>query len=140
MLIALKQLDPTKEYRVYFSDKKKNRSNKQNAYYWGVVLHVISKHTGSDSEELHELFKCKFGLKTRFNLKSEFTDNLTVRHKNELETELIEEFPISTSVLNTAEFTDYLDKIVRWSGEKLGLYIPKPNDLSDEDFINYIER
>jgi hypothetical protein len=35
-------------------------SQKARGYYWGVVLKLISEHTGYDVNELHELFKRRF--------------------------------------------------------------------------------
>lgn len=39
---------------------RKTRSLNQNAYYWAVVLKVISDHTGYDPEDLHNHFKYYF--------------------------------------------------------------------------------
>ena len=34
----------------------------------------------------------------------------------------------STSSLNTAEFTDYIENIRLWAAQELGVYIPDPNE------------
>jgi hypothetical protein len=36
---------------------KHPRTNSQNRYYFGVVVHEIAKHTGHDPEQVHELLK-----------------------------------------------------------------------------------
>lgn len=42
-----------------FSDDAK-RSNQYSRFYWGVVLKLISEHTGDDTASLHEYFKKRF--------------------------------------------------------------------------------
>jgi hypothetical protein len=85
---------------------KSQRSLNQNAYYFGVVLDILSKHTGYEIDELHEILKFKF-----------------LRRRNEKGMEYVK----STAKLNTADFEDYLDKIKRWSAQELSCVIPDPN-------------
>lgn len=47
-----------------------DRSKDFNAYYWGVVLKLISEHTGEFPKDLHEKFKGMFGIGTTTNLSS----------------------------------------------------------------------
>lgn len=122
LLINIEYLDKSKDYRVYFSDKKTHRSNDLNAYYWGVVLKLISQYTGYTDNELHKIFKARFNLRTRFNGGE------------------IEEYIKSTSKDITSEFMEYLEKIIVWAGIFLGVVIPKPNEVPDELFIKYIDR
>lgn len=93
-----------KRVAVSLEQKRKNRSLEQNAYYWGVVLASISDFTGYDAEDLHNHFKAHF-------LKREVGNLTTFK---------------STSHLNTKEFTDYIDKIIRFANQVLGIEIPTP--------------
>ena len=88
---------------------KKIRSNRQNKYYFGVCVDLISEHTGFSREEVHELLKYKFlGLK-----------EIEIGGKKEI---LIN----STTKLSTQEFENYLEQIKQWSAE-LGIILPDPN-------------
>ena len=86
---------------------KSKRSNEQNSYYWGVVLDILSKHTGYESDEMHEILKFKF-LRKRINNEVEYVQ--------------------STTKLNTAEMEEYLEKIRRWAAIELFCTIPLPNE------------
>jgi hypothetical protein len=86
---------------------KSKRSNEQNSYYWGVVLDILSKHTGYESDEMHEILKFKF-LRKRINNDVEYVQ--------------------STTKLNTAEMEEYLEKVRRWAATELSCNIPLPNE------------
>ena len=82
---------------------KKQRTNSQNAYYWAVVVSVAGEHFGYDPDEMHEAFKFMF-------LKRDETGKpLTVR---------------STTALGVAEFSDYVERCIRWCAEQ-GIVIPE---------------
>ena len=52
-----------------------DRSYDQNRYYWGVVLKLISDHTGHTPQELHEQFKTRFGVSSTAELSTKaFTE------------------------------------------------------------------
>lgn len=85
--------------KCHFQYVLTTRSNPQNAYYFGVIVDMISQETGNELEETHELLKVRF-------LK-----------------------PIgkkSTTQLTTVEFNTYIEKIQRWSAQELGCVIPDP--------------
>ena len=92
---------------VMVEPRKQTRSNNQNAYYFGVVLEMISEETGHTAEELHDYFKVQF---------------------NSKETE-IGKMPQTTTGMTPAEFEKYLENIKRFAAEKLGIYIPDPNQI-----------
>lgn len=83
---------------------RSQRSNLQNNYYWGVVLDILSRETGYEISEMHEILKYKF---------------LKVKGKME--------YVKSTTKLSTSEFEEYLEKIKRWASIDLNVYIPDPN-------------
>ena len=89
-----------------------NRTSPQNRYYWGVVISILSEHTGFKSEEMHEVLKYKF-------LRRE---SIT---KNEKHFERL----ASTIELNTIEFIKYISDIVIWASSELSLQIPEPNEI-----------
>lgn len=98
-----------KTVEVTIEERKKRRSNNQNSYYYGVVLKMIADYCGYRTneeitgihEELKRMFLPKIG---KLNIVK------------------------STSSLNTAEFTDYIENIRLWAAQELGVYIPDPNE------------
>ena len=86
--------------------KYRKRSNNQNEYMWGIILPLISEHTGHSVEDLHDIFKTKF-LKSKLMWRG---------------TELV--VVGSTTELSTVEFGEYLDKIIAEAGE-LSIEIPE---------------
>jgi hypothetical protein len=90
---------------------RKNRSDKENRYYWGVVVNLISKELGYFPDETHHALRFKF-LRTSGG------------EQGTLETAK------STTELSTKEFEDYLEHIRIWAGAFLGIYIPKPNEVT----------
>ena len=84
------------------------RSDRQNAYYWGVVVALVAEKCGYEPEEAHD------ALKARFLTDHEEAALPRVR---------------STTSLTVAEFQDYTERIRRWAAEYLdGLYIPEPGE------------
>lgn len=87
------------------------RSNQQNKYYRGVILHLLSEHTGYTEEEIHEILKQKFlGCIVSFGRQ---TYNVGK----------------STTELDTIEMTEYMDRIRMWSAAEFGLSIPEPQEV-----------
>jgi len=77
-----------------------NRTHWQNRYYWKVVIGTM-------------LLDEQFGGYT----------------KNELHEALKAKFKIvSTKLLTVAEFTEYLDCIIRWCHTDIGIRIPDPDE------------
>lgn len=93
--------------RVEVGPKRKARSCEQNAYYWGVVLELLSDWSGYAPEEVHEALKAKF--------LGSFDSSKGLLISN------------STSDLDTAEYEAYLANVRKWA-EGQGLFIPLPNE------------
>jgi hypothetical protein len=93
---------------------KHPRTNSQNRYYWGVVVHEIAKHTGHDPEQIHELLKQMFSPKWHYPAGLIGAAGI----------------PTSTTRLDTLEFTDYIEKCRLWANEFLGLQIPLPGEVT----------
>lgn len=88
---------------------RRGRSTAQNAYYWGVVVKVFADFCGygeEDHDGLHETFKAKF----------------LMRHTD---------WPVpvvgSTTTLDTAQFTEYIENVRRFCAE-YGCPIPDPGE------------
>lgn len=84
-----------------------SRSQKQNAYYWGVVLKIMGDEIGYLPDEVHQLMGKQF-------LSYE-------RSPGEL-------FIKSTTKLSTVEFEDYLSNVRRFAATELNIYVPLPNE------------
>ena len=84
-----------------------NRTQLQNSYYWGQVI-------GSPSIE-------------GSLLSSETFQGYT---KQELHEALKEKFEVkSTAGMEQEEFTEYINKIIRWAAEFAEIYIKEPEDV-----------
>ena len=86
----------------------KQRSNPQNAYYWGVVIKMIADHTGERPDRIH-------GVLTDMYLK--VADCLGKERVK------------STTELTTVEFEEYAESCRRWASIALDMYIPLPNEV-----------
>ncbi len=123
-------LDKSQQFRDYLQtlngkrieltvEKLKHpRTNSQNRYYHGVVVKLIAQHTGHDPEQIHELLKLKFAPRWHFpeQVPSGMFVDLSI--------------PLSTTRLDTLEFTEYTEKCRLWANEFLGLQIPLPGEVT----------
>lgn len=103
------------EYTITIERKHANRSQKQNAYWWGVCVRLVSEHTGYDPDDVHELAKHMF-----------LPKHLAVADGNG---EVVGEYVLggSTSKLNTLEFGEFIERFRRWAAETLDVAIPDPD-------------
>ena len=85
--------------------KKKDRSNKQNRYYRGVVVKMLSDQLGYEAEEIHSILGQMFLL----------VDGPYP-------------FVRSTKDLTTVEMEEFLARVRRWASVEHGMYIPNPNE------------
>ena len=114
-LYTIGALDLEKVWKLTIERESKRRTLSQNAlmFMWidRVVKHVV-EHTGHDKDEIHDYFKDRF-LPTRI---VSFGDD-------------VRQLTGSTKKLNTAEMTEYMNKIYAWATTELGLFLPVPEDL-----------
>lgn len=88
---------------------RQRRSNRANRYYRGVVLHLISEHTGDDPNDLHEHFKRMF------------TEPV-------IRTVLGKEIEIyTTREDDSQEFYDFVERVRRFALMDLGVDTPDPD-------------
>jgi hypothetical protein len=91
-------------------DRRKQRSLKQNNYYWGVVLRILCEELGYFDDEMDELLRFKF-------LRYQTEDGL--------------EGCYSTKDLNTRAKEYYLSQVRMWASAEHGIIIPLPNENLD---------
>lgn len=107
-----------KDVLITLEKAKKQRSNQQNAFYWGIVIVIIKsclKSTGNNLNEndVHDLLRLKF-LKETIAIKEE-TGEVIERVK-------------STTELTTSQFMDYIAEIQQFAAEYFDAIIPDPNE------------
>jgi hypothetical protein len=90
---------------------KKPRSNQENRYYFGVVVNLISEHTGYTPDEVHEFLKLKFLSKI-----------IVMAGKDE-------RIPRSSTELSTIEWEKWMTEIREWAAQELSLNIPDPKKV-----------
>lgn len=95
---------------------KKNRSNPENRYYWGVVVEILADEFGYTKDEMHEILKAKF---------------LTEKIMLTTQTNTIEAVDRvrSSATLTTQAFEKYLSEIRQWASIEHHIYIPEPNEV-----------
>jgi hypothetical protein len=97
--------------------KHATRSQRANAYWWGVCLALVSEHTGYTADELHEFAKATFLPK-----KLAFSDG---------NGEVVGEYVVggTTTRLNTVEFGEFIERFRQWAAETLDVVIPGPGAI-----------
>lgn len=100
--------------------KANQRSLQQNKFYWAVCVPMVKdglRNMGYDQvrteSDAHEVLKSLF---------------LKVQLVNENTGEVLTEYVNSTTKLSTVLFMDYIDSIIKWAAEYLGIQIPFPNE------------
>ncbi len=102
--------------------KRNRRSLPQNAYYWGVVIPLVTKAINDlgndfDEEETHEFIKSRFNTKQVEVFDGHYID-----------------IPMSTAKLDTKEFMAFIERIQQFASTMLSLYIPSPNEQTQIDY------
>ena len=98
-----------KKIEIILRKRKKQRSDQQNRYYWGVVIDILGKTFGYEPEEMHNALRFKF-----LQIDSAIQPGLISAQ--------------STTKLSTVEFMDYIAKIQRWAAQEFQIYLPDPNE------------
>ena len=112
-----------KEVEITIVRKRKKRSLGQNAYYWYIVIPLITqglRDLGNDidNNDAHEFLKANFCTKQIVN-----------EQTGEIYT-----LPQSTTSLTTTGFMEFKDAIQKFASEFLNIYIPDPNEQADLQF------
>lgn len=96
-----------RDVQVAISPKSKQRSVRENAYYWGVVIPLLCDWCGYSPDEMHDALKYKFLF--------DFDKERGLARIG------------STAKLSTVEFEDLMTKIREWASRE-GVFIPEPNE------------
>jgi len=110
---------PDGSYLVSIDIRKKARSIRQNAYYHGICVPLVREglqEVGYEdirtNEQAHEVLKMLF-LKKQVVVKG---------------TGECLEYMRSTTDLSTIEFMEYIERIIQFGAEDLGIRIPYPSE------------
>jgi len=107
---------------IYAADGFPNRSIRQNSYYHGVIIPILSNHFGYTPSEMKDALAIEF-----------YPKKIKTIHGEEIES------AGHSSDLNTKEMTDVIDRIRHWASEEHGCFIPPPNHIPDEITIQMSE-
>ena len=121
---------PDGTYKNSIDKLYNKRSNKQNRYYWGIVLPELVKgfiEVGFECdnvESAHEWCKHKF-------LKEDKKKRKRAINKITGEIIYLIKYPTTTK-LSTVLFNEYFEKIIVFAAEYLSIEIPYPNEEISE--------
>ena len=96
-----------KDVDVIIRPHRKDRTIRQNNYYFVAVVGIPAQHFGYTTGEMHD------ALKLMFLPKNEEGKPRTIR---------------STTTLSTVEFSEYVERCRQWAAEQ-GLFIPDPQTV-----------
>ena len=92
---------------------KSQRSRDQNAYWWAVPVAILAEHCGYEPEQMHYAILGQW--------------------RGYIEGLGGQQIPrcVSSSKLNTAEFTELIEWVQRWAAMELDVQIPAPNEWTE---------
>lgn len=99
---------------IRVEEDRNARSTALNAYYWAVVIYLLSEHTGYSDREAHREMK-ELHLPIRF---------AALRGTGRIEG--VRVFEGSTTDLSNDEEWEYIENIQRWAAMTLFVVIPDP--------------
>jgi len=114
----IEKLPENKSFEINISLLRKRRSLPQNSLYW-LWLSCIAHETGNDRNYLHQFFGIEY-----------------LPHESRKVFQRFIDMPISTTTLDSAQFTAYLDKIRAFAASELGIVLPDPEDRYWNEFYN----
>jgi len=120
VIAYLNKLPEGKEYDCTIERHKVKRSLDQNALYW-LWNKCIGNELGYTKDDVHNLLATKF---------------LGMKKIKDFDGGWIE-VPMETKTLDTAQFTDYLNRIQVFASAELGIILPDPADLAFASFEDY---
>lgn len=96
--------------------ERPDKTTLQMGYYRGLVLPMIVEETENDLDQVH------------MRLKAMHLDPVRVEWTDPTSGEVIEKDLVpSLGDLNTKQMNTFLDKVIQWAGEFLGLEVPPPD-------------
>lgn len=103
-----------KDVEIVIRKWRKQRTNRQNAWMWGVLLPLVAEAAGYDEHE-------------RNQLKSDLLGLCFGTHRN-VWTDADIPNVTGSSDLTTEQFSTFMEWSVRWAAETFGLVVPLPDD------------
>lgn len=94
---------------VSVQKKRRRRTIKQNAWYNGVILPLISEKTGETTEAVHEAMKMHFNVRI-----------ITIGR-------MVIPIPGTTTTMTTTDFSEFIERVRAFAASELDLNIPDPN-------------
>ena len=122
-IAAILKLDLEKPWDITIKPYVKKRSLDQNALYW-KWLTIIHNETGQDLDDVHEILMRKF-LEPR--KVGHLARAIVTQNENGTPFETW-----STKRLTTAQFSEYLEKILAWASD-FGISLPLPEEAHRHD-------
>lgn len=112
-------------HRVTVVKMRKRRSDRQNRYYWPCFVQIFGDYLRAQGEHytdqhIHEMFKLKF---------------LRKSHINKETGEVIADYTLSTTELNTKEFNEYLDSIAAWLAQTFQIVVPEASEYHEQELV-----
>lgn len=99
-----------KVYDVEIKERIKGRSNKQNGYYWAVIVKILSDELGWFKDDVHWYLKDKFNPKEKVLPSGELV-----------------KIGGTTTEFDTFDAEQYYTQIRIWSLTELDIFLPEPN-------------
>jgi hypothetical protein len=112
----LQELKPG-NYTIEIKKSRAVRSLSANRYYH-AILNIIGIETGHTHEELHEALKLKFNSEVIFFPKGG--------------SQMIGK---STAILDSAEFSGYVNRVRQWALDEFNIVIPESNGISQQQWM-----
>ncbi len=109
---------------ITIARKKKHRSHRSNAYYWGVIIPSVQQGLKELGERL-----------TLDDTESWLINYLLTSTPDHVHSFLKDRFisseKPSTARMNNSEFSDYLAAVIQFANEVLNIEVPEPNQLNN---------
>ena len=106
------------EITLTIEKKFSKRSNNQNAFYWGVILPIVSELLQNSTGHFFSIEETHDVLKSNCNYKELISEN----------TGEITKIPLSTTELTTIEFIEFMEKVEHFVFDYFSVTLPKPNE------------
>lgn len=107
------KIPPGTRIEMEVTAERSIRSVEQNNYYHGVIVQILSDHTGIDTVNMHEVLKYLHNSK-----EITLPDGEVIRQGQ------------TTTKLDTKEATEYFERIRLWAQQELNCIIPLPNETT----------
>ncbi len=108
--------DDGKRRDVAITLHREKRTIQQNRLY-RLWLNLIADETGNSADDLHEAFKVMF-----LGTKDFMIGGISAQA------------PVSTTALDTRQFTSFLEQMEAWITAELGIILPHPEDAYWSEF------